>query len=80
MHEQMMKLKKMNDAGILNEHLEKEPHFLSTALCDDRMTTEQIQSVIIDMFTGAIDSVIKFKYYKMSLRRVNTQGLGTSEK
>lgn len=56
MHEQMMKLKKLNDAGKLNEHLEKEPHFLNTALCDDRMTTEQIQSVIIDMFTGAIDS------------------------
>lgn len=72
MQEQMMKLKKIKDTGKLNEHLEAEPHFLSTTLCDDRMTTEQIQSVIIDMFTGAIDSVIKFTYYKRSLRRVNT--------
>ena len=72
MHEQMMKLKKIKDAGKLDEHLEMEPHFLSTTLCDDRMTTEQIQSVIIDMFTGAIDSVIKVIYYKTSLRRVKT--------
>jgi hypothetical protein len=35
MHEQMMKLKKISDAGKLDEHLEMEPHFLSTTLCDD---------------------------------------------
>lgn len=50
-------MSKLEEEGRLEEYLETEPNFMYSLLADGRLTDDEVNSIISDLFGAGIDSV-----------------------
>ncbi|XP_063443764.1 probable cytochrome P450 12a5, mitochondrial [Mytilus trossulus] len=65
-------LTKLQHEGRLEEYLEKEPNFMYSLLSDSRVTDDQVNSIVMDLFGAGIDSsanTLVFLLYQLAVNK-----------
>ncbi|XP_071131339.1 probable cytochrome P450 12a5, mitochondrial [Mytilus edulis] len=65
-------LTKLQHEGKLDEYLEKEPNFMYSLLSDSRVTDDEVNSIVMDLFGAGIDSsanTLVFLLYQLAVNQ-----------